>query len=262
MPRPKKKDHDAEAILMSAVLEAVSLYESGLSLARIAEEMKTDGNKMNPLKVRKLLITGMVQGLCEYRSGRAEEVLALCDEGCSVGEIMEKLQLSRSSVYSYIPYRRVMYTEAGSGEASVTADRIRLYRQRRAAVARLKENTSEENLWKAVIAFQNYPFRTVSGLPFSYTLKTGRNGSYTRELLVDRREYSKSLVWSSLVLAFQAARRIQGEVVTRPKKLGDIRGISYIYPMFWGFGLISVPEKTAERMKIQQGHRPASLIPP
>ena len=65
----KKKDHDADAILMSTVEQAVSLHKDGLSLARIAEEMKTDENKMNPLKVRKLLITGMVRcggaGLCE-----------------------------------------------------------------------------------------------------------------------------------------------------------------------------------------------------
>ena len=66
MPRPKKKDHDADAILLSTVQQVVFLYKDGLSLARIAEEMKTDENKMNPLKVRKLLITGMVRGLCDY----------------------------------------------------------------------------------------------------------------------------------------------------------------------------------------------------
>ena len=77
MARPKKKEHDADAILMTTVEQAVSLYKDGLSLARIAEKMKTDENKMNPLKVRKLLITGMVRGLCEYKSHMAEAVLDL-----------------------------------------------------------------------------------------------------------------------------------------------------------------------------------------
>ena len=71
MSRPKKKDHDAEAILMSTVLQAVNLFQSGKSLAEIAKEMKGDENKMNPIKVRKLLITGMGQGLCDYESEKA-----------------------------------------------------------------------------------------------------------------------------------------------------------------------------------------------
>lgn len=55
-----------------------------------------------------------------------------------------------------------------------------------------------ENLWQAVIAFQEYPFKTATGLPFRYKLKVGKNGEYNRELLIDRREKSKSLpgvVW-------------------------------------------------------------------
>ena len=252
MARPKKKEHDADSILMTTVEQAVSLYKDGLSLARIAEEMKTDENKMNPLKVRKLLITGMVRGLCEYKSHMAEAVLDLYEDDYSIEDIMEELQLSRASVYSYIPYKRVLYAPEGSPDASVTADRIRLYRQRKVAVAKLKEDASEDSLWIAVIAFQNYPFQTVSGLPFTYTLKTGRNGSYTKELLIDRRENSKSLSWSSVVLAFNCAIERKGKVIARPKELGDIRGISYIYPMLWRFGIIKVSEDVAARMEIQQ----------
>ena len=43
---------------------------------------------------------------------------------------------------------------------------------------------------------------------FYYSLKTGRNGELTKELWVNRRENSKSLAWSSVVLAFQHARQI------------------------------------------------------
>jgi hypothetical protein len=39
-------------------------------------------------------------------------------------------------------------------------------------------------------------------------------------------------------LAYNNAIEKRGEVIERPKALGDIRGISYIYPMFEKFGII------------------------
>ena len=50
------------------------------------------------------------------------------------------------------------------------------------------------------------------------------------------------------MLAFESALRFRGEVVPRPKALGDIRGISYIYPLLYRFGIIDVPEKAEETM--------------
>lgn len=120
---------------------------------------------------------------------------------------------------------------------------------RQRAVEALQAEASEDALWAAVAAFQGFPFRTSSGLPFRYTLKTGRNGEWTRELWIDRRENSKSLAWSSVRLAFQQAVSMAGQVVAGPKSLGNIRGVSYIYPMLWRFGVIVVPEKIAEKMQ-------------
>jgi hypothetical protein len=125
-------------------------------------------------------------------------------------------------------------------EQETDAEHMELCRKREAAVCRLQKEWTEAALWDAVIAFQNYPFHTVSGLPFSYELKTGRDGSYNKELVINRRKESKSLVWSSVTLAFQNAANRKGEVIIRPKALGDIRGISYIYPMFARFGIIAV----------------------
>ena len=132
-------------------------------------------------------------------------------------------------------------------ELSPDADRCRTYEIRQEKVRLLQEIPSEENLWQAIIAFQEYPFKTATGLPFQYKLKIGKNGEYNRELLIDRREKSKSLAWSSVVLAFENSKRILEEV-KKPKALGDIRGVSYIYPILWRFGLISVPEAIEKNM--------------
>lgn len=112
------------------------------------------------------------------------------------------------------------------------------------ALSRLRAEVNEENLWDCIIAFQNYQFRTMTGLPFKYTVKIGRKG-LTKELIVDRRKDSKTLAWGSISSAF---RNITDDVVGRPKALGDIRGVSYIYPMFYRFGLIKVPEDIAKVM--------------
>ena len=94
-------------------------------------------------------------------------------------------------------------------------------------------------------------FKTATGLPFQYKLKVGKNGEWNRELLIDRREKSKSLAWSSVILAFENSMKISEEV-KKPKALGDIRGISYIYPILWRFGLIEVPEAIEKKMGKQR----------
>lgn len=39
-----------------------------------------------------------------------------------------------------------------------------------------------------------------------------------------------------------------GDVVDRPKALGDIRGVTYIYGMFYRFGLIDLPVDAKQKM--------------
>lgn len=117
--------------------------------------------------------------------------------------------------------------------------------KREEVLAALQRNPDPERLWNCIIAFQDYPFKTISGLPFTYQLKTGRNGELTRELWVDRRQNSKSLAWSSVLKAFE---KTKGKpVVSRPKALGDIRGVSYLYGIFYEFGLIEVPDNLLEK---------------
>ena len=159
------------------------------------------------------------------------------------------LDLSKASVTSYLPYQKGVYFPSTEKEKiSVGAERQRRYR----AMKRWRADQTEDNFWGVVLAYAGVKFKTYSGLPFSYEIKKGRNGEYTKELWIDRREKSKSLAWSSVLLALG---NIKEEVVDRPKALGDIRGVTYIYGMFYRFGLINVPDEVKEKMKHPQNRK-------
>lgn len=248
--KPSKPDYNPSAILQNQMDAAVVLYdkEEHPSLQTIANELD-----LNPIKVRKLLITAGV-----YKSDAADQVQKVFGTHRKAGlshteaiaATMQELNLSKASVTSYLPYEKGVYfpAETDSNNLSVGAERIRRMRKREKIIERVKTEQTEEALWAAVIEFQGYKFRTYSGLAFSYSLKKGRGGSYTKELFIDRRENSKSLAWSSVLLAFQNIPSI-GSVVDRPKALGDIRGVTYIYAIFYRFGLIDAPEKAKEKME-------------
>ena len=245
--KPSKPDYNAGNLLQERMNAAVALYDSDHSLQNIADELD-----INPIKVRKLLITAGV-----YKSEASDQVNRVFnkhrDSGLShteaIATTMRELNLSKSSVTSYLPYKKGVYfpAETDSNNLSVGAERIRRMRKRNKIIERVKTEQTEETLWAAVIEFQGYKFRTYSGLIFSYRLKKGRGDTYTKELFIDRRENSKNLAWSSVLLAFHNIPSI-GSAVDRPKALGNIRGVTYIYAMFYRFGLIDVPEKAKEKM--------------
>ena len=170
-----KPEYDAGKNLKEQMESAVALYDSKMSLQAIADALN-----LNPIKVRKLLITAGVyeSEVAKKVKNTFEEYRETQDYKTSILSTANTLQLSKASVTSY-------------------------------------------------------------------EVRKGRNGEYTKELWIDRREKSKSLAWSSIVLAL---KNIKGEVVSRPKALGDIRGVTYIYGMFYRFGLINVPDKAKEKM--------------
>lgn len=126
-----------------------------------------------------------------------------------------------------------------------------LQEKREQAFWRLHEERTEEALWDCVVAFQEFEFHTYSGLPYSYHMKYGRSGTYTKELWIDRREKSKSLVWSAYQKVLELQQESERPVVERPKALGDIRGITYIYGIFYEFALLEMPEKAKEKIALQ-----------
>ena len=248
--KKSKPDYNPSAILQNQMDAAVALYdkEERPSLQTIADELD-----LNPIKVRKLLITAGV-----YKSDVADQVQRVFNAQRKAGlshteaiaATMKELNLSKAFVTSYLPYEKGVYfpAETDRNNISVGAERIRRMRKRNKIIERVRIEQTEEALWAAVIEFQGYKFRTYSGLVFSYSLKKGRGDTYTKELFIDRRENSKSLAWSSVLLAFHNIPSI-GSVVDRPKALGDIRGMTYIYAIFYRFGLIDAPEKAKEKME-------------
>ena len=138
--------------------------------------------------------------------------------------------------------------------------------EREVAVKRLQKGILEKKteldklLWDALLAGQGEFFNTSSGLPFSYVVKRKLNVEYSGELLVSRKESSKTLTRSSVLLAFHKvidATQIcdidgKAELILPeykgPKAIGQIFGISYIYSIFWKFELIRVPAKVQEKL--------------
>lgn len=130
---------------------------------------------------------------------------------------------------------------------------------REGIAAGLSKEALDNLLWQAVIAFQGHRLYTASGLAFDYCVKRGQNGRYSGEMLISRRESSKPLTKSSILLAFhkvlpELLPADEGAALRRPlyagpKAIGQIFGISYIYSLFWNMGLTRVPEKVEEKLR-------------
>lgn len=224
--RPKKKpDYDADAIL-SALIDAV--MDSYLSPA---EDEEVDGHKpitlvaeefeITPLKVRKLLITGGV-----YRTAISGRILALHHEGNSIAQIQEATGLGRASIHSYLPYRKGVYK---ASEISTDAERIKLYRNRKASLERLKDG--EIDLWIVVELFAGYPFTTTEGSKFGYSVR-GNEVHINRDTLVITRETIEAAYKEMLELSGKGAD------ITGSTQI-DNSVASYIFPMFVRFGIIN-----------------------
>ena len=226
--RPYKKTYDPLMVMEELLSTVNSVYEEKQEIKATAIELN-----LAELKVKKLLITS---GKLHYPM--TGDIQDLQKAGKKSEEIQRILGLSRASINSYLPYTKIPYKES---EVSANADRCELYRLRKAAVAGICD---EDTLWDALLLFQGYTFYTMTGLKFSYEIRKGRSGEYTKELWIDRRGESKSLTMSTIMKAYE--NRVNIGIVIRPKALGDLRGISYIYPIFYRFGLIEIPETVKE----------------
>ena len=134
-----KPKYDARKNLKDQMESAVKLYEEDCSLQSIADALA-----LNPIKVRKPLITASV-----YESEVAEKVQDFFEEYRETqnykGAILltaNVLQLSKSSVTSYLPYEKGVYFPSTEKEKiSVGVVRQRRYR----AMKRWRADPIEEN---------------------------------------------------------------------------------------------------------------------
>ena len=101
-----KPEYDAGKNLKEQMDAAVALYNSEMSLQAIADALA-----LNPIKVRKLLITAGV-----YESEVAEKVQDTFEEYRETQNYKEAilstaniLNLSKASVTSYLPYKKGVY---------------------------------------------------------------------------------------------------------------------------------------------------------
>ena len=244
-----KPEYDAGKNLKEQMERAVALYNSEMSLQAIGDVLN-----LNPIKVRKLLITAGVyeSEVAEKVQDTFEEYRETQDYKTAILSTAKAINLSKASVTSYLPYKKGVYfpSAASKEKISVGAERQRRYR----AMKRWRTDPTEENFWGVVVAYAGVKFKTYSGLLFTYEIRKGRNGEYTKELWIDRREKSKSLAWSSVLLALRNIKKV-GEVVDRPKAMGDIRGVTYIYGMFYRFGLIDMPDEVKQKMGHPKGRK-------
>ena len=174
-----KPEYDAGKNLKEQMESAVALYNSEMSLQAIGDALN-----LNPIKVRKLLITAGVyeSEVAEKVKNTFEEYRETRDYKTSILTTSSTLQLSKASVTSYLPYQKGVYFPSTEKEKiSVGAERQRRYR----AMKRWRTNPTEETFWGVVLAYVGVKFKTYSGLPFSYEIKK-RQERRVYERTVDR----------------------------------------------------------------------------
>ena len=122
-----KLEYDAGKNLKEQMESAVALYDSEMSLQAIGDALN-----LNPIKVRKLLITAGVyeSDVAEKVKNTFEEYRETQDYKTSILSTANTLKLSKASVTSYLPYRKGVYfpSTAEKEKISVGAERQRRYR--------------------------------------------------------------------------------------------------------------------------------------
>lgn len=273
--RPAKKpgyDREAEidALINTAVDLAVEPFDESIerdpalpTLTEIAETMET-----TLLRVRKLLISGNF-----YTSETARQVQELREQGMSISEIVEQTGLGKASVYSYLPLTKGAYNLENP---TLYSEQGKRYRDRKAAVASLHTSISSGEsgedcslyLWKTVIAFQGYPFKTAGrgkdragATKFKYEVSSsGGNGGrhysgtdvpgYGNELwiIIDGVKKDKSISRSTVELAYRTGLELMKTegCVRGPRELGVPGAGSYLYSLFLRFGVIKREEADGE----------------
>ena len=233
---------------MDAIADAFGSYDdrdddTAPGLKAVAAEFG-----ITSLKARKLLITAGV-----YSTALSRQISELAAAGYKIEQIMKETGLGRASVHSYLPYTKIPYNLA---ELSANAERIRLYRKRRAACmefcdrieqTEMTKTEQEEALWELMSWLAGCVFLTAKRLKFTYKIHGG-------EMFVNRK--SKSITQATVFMAYWKAVELMKEngSVNGPKQLGTF-GASYLYPVFVRIGVI---RKLTDINQQEKGNEPLS----
>ncbi len=222
-------------------------------LHELAKEFKT-----STVRIRKILIT---RGL--YSTAVTREVARLSAAGHKIPEICEIMNLKSAAVIAAMPYDKGIYNIDPKTAAGIRAHKKR---RRKEAVVKLAKNLEAykdtgsqdisvcmDPLWNCIMLFQGYRFKTSGrngkgAVSFTYQFKESkRTGELTDEIVIDRKENSKTITRSTVEVALINALNEQENCgcVRGPKKLGCF-GASYLYSMFLRFGLITSEKVISE----------------
>lgn len=131
------------------------------SINSVAHQMN-----ISRVKVRKLLITADY-----YSSAASREIQKLNSCGMSVDQICERTGLKKQTVNSLLPYRKGAYNLEDPPQF---AEKCRTFRKRKQACEQLTDHQDSMNccqlLWEAILAFEQYPFRTEDGRRMKYSI--------------------------------------------------------------------------------------------
>lgn len=255
MARPKKKNTNPALSMEQLLSQAIELfhepYDDRDERDASLPSLRTVATSLNTtiLRTRKLLITAEC-----YSTSISRTVQTLVAEGRSVEEVMAITGLGRASVNSYLPYKNLAFL---LDQTTVNADRHRVFRRRVKAVNELQSHLDSPDvevwLWKAIIAFEGYPFRTSGrggreGTKFKYEVsrEPGTSGhhyngqqvdGYGNELwiTVNDEKREKSISRSTVEYGYKKAREMG--VVNGPKALGLPGAGSYLYPVLIRLGV-------------------------
>ncbi len=201
------------------------------------------------VRIRRILIT---KGL--YSTEKIQKVIRLREQGRSIEEIGKILGLKPSSVKANLPYEKGIYNVNPKTELGERVDRSRkrsvASKKLRISLACNKESDPAifmDDLWKCIVLFQDYPFITSGrggkgAVRFTYSLKkSSRTGKTTEEIVVSRKENSKTITRSTIELAFNNAVLEQRSLgfVKGPKRLRTF-GASYLYAIFLKWHIINI----------------------
>lgn len=242
MARPKKKYDNPESAMDELLNRAVTLFIEPYddrderkpdlpSLRSVAEALGT-----TILRTRKLLITAGY-----FSTETARTVQEMTDKGYTIEEIIDETGLKRASINSYLPYKNLAFN---LDQTTVNADRHKVFRRRVKAVDELHSHIgmSDESLylWRAVIAFEDYPFYTWEEREkFSYKISENVKEEECRvegcgsEIVVNGIE--KSIPRETVILAYKRAREMN--VVQSAGALGIPEYGRYLYSILLRLGV-------------------------